>query len=95
LVFRDKYHPQVKKDLRKIDTSVQESIKNLHIPKILDNPYSAEKLIGDLSGIYSYHFKKGNAQYRISYTIDKTEKIVYILMIGKRENFYQILRRRL
>jgi len=57
--------------------------------------YSAEKLIGDLSGIYSYHFKKGNAQYRISYTIDKTEKIVYILMIGKRENFYQILRRRL
>lgn len=94
-MFIDKYHPQVKKDLRKIDNSVQQRIESFHIPKILDSPYRAEKLIDDLSDIYSYHFRKSNTQYRISYTIDKEKKIVYILMIGKRENFYQILRKRL
>jgi len=93
--FMDEYHPQVKKDLKKIDKSVQLEIKDFHIPKILNDPYIADELTGDLAGIRSYHFKKDRVQYRISYIIDETQEIVYILMIGKRESFYDILRRRL
>ena len=93
--FRDEYHPKVKKDLRKIDRSVKSEIRDIHIPKILSNPHVADALTGDLAGIRSYHFKKEKVQYRISYVIDDVEKIIYILMIGKRESFYEILRRRL
>ena len=57
--------------------------------------YATDDLTGDLSGICSYHFKKEKVEYRISYIIDELQKIVYFLMIGKRENFYEILRRRL
>jgi len=93
--FKDEYHPKVKKDLRKIDKSVQSEIKDFHIPEILNNPYIADELKGDLVGIRSYHFKKDKVQYRISYIIDEAQRVVHILMIGKRESFYEILRRRL
>ena len=93
--FRDEYHPQVKKDLKKIDKSGQLEIKDFHIPNILNDPYIGDELTGDLAGIRSYHLKKDRVQYRISYIIDETQEIVNILMIGKRESFYDILRRRL
>jgi addiction module RelE/StbE family toxin len=93
--FRDEYHPQVKKDLKKIDKSFQLEIKDFHISKILKDPYIGDELTGDLAGIRSYHFKKDRVQYRISYIIDETKEIVNILMIGKRESFYDILKRRL
>ena len=93
--FTDKYHPRVKRDLRKIDKSVESEVKDLHIPRILYDPYLADDLTGDLAGIRSYHFKKGKVEYRISYIVDKEQKLVHILMIGKRESFYEILRRRL
>jgi len=93
--FTDEYHPRVKRDLRKIDKAVESEVKDIHIPRILHDPYIADELTGDLAGISSYHFKKGKVQYRISYIVDEEQKIVYILMIGKRESFYEILRRRL
>jgi len=93
--FTDKYHPRVKRDLRKIDKAVESEVKDHHIPRILHDPCLADELTGDLAGIRSYHFKKGKVQYRISYIVDEEQKIVYILMIGKRESFYEILRRRL
>jgi len=93
--FTDEYHPRVKRDLRKIDKSVESEVKDIHIPRILHDPYIAGELTGDLAGISSYHFKKGKVQYRISYIVDEEHKIVYILMIGKRESFYEMLRRRL
>ena len=65
--FKDEYHPKVKKDLRKIDKSVESEVRDLHIPKILSDPHLADDLIGDLTGISSYHFKKAKVEYRISY----------------------------
>ncbi len=94
-MFKDEYHPQVKKDIRRIDKQVQKDIRDIHIPAILKSPFSACKLTGNLAGIYSYHFTKNNVQYRICYTIDEKEKTVHILMIRPRENIYNILRKRI
>jgi len=68
---------------------------DIHLDKILHGPYIHEKLHGDLEGILSYHFRKNKVDYRIAYSIDESKKVVYILMIGKRESFYEILERRL
>ena len=95
LKYKDKYHPQIKKDLKKLDKNIIKVIKEKHIDIILQKPQISEQLSGNLSGIYSYHFKHTGNNYRISYLIDEDEKIVYFLMIGKRENFYKILSRRI
>jgi len=72
--FTDEYHPRVKRDLRKIDKSVESEVKDIHIPRILHDPYVADDLSGDLEGISSYHFKKGKVQYRISYIVDEEKR---------------------
>jgi len=72
--FADEYHPRVKRDLRKIDKSVESEVKDIHIPRILHDPYVVDDLSGNLAGISSYHFKKGKVQYRISYIVDEEKK---------------------
>jgi len=94
-MFKEQYHPAVKKDLRKIDAGVREKIKNEWIPKLLSEPQEGKELTGPLTGIYSYHFKVGKMHYRIAYLIEEDDLILNILMIAKRESFYKILRKRI
>ncbi len=94
-MFKEQYHPAVKKDLRKIDAGVREKIKNEWIPKLLLKPQEGKELTGPLTGIHSYHFKVGKMHYRIAYVIEKDDFILNILMIAKRESFYNILRKRI
>lgn len=93
--YRDEYHPRVKRDLKKLDEGVVREIYDIHLDNILHEPYRGEKLHGDLEGVSSYHFRKNKVDYRIAYSIEEDKKNVYIVMIGKRENFYEILKRRL
>ena len=94
-MYRDAYHPRVKKDLKKLDARIREEIKTTHIPAILSDPSVGQVLVGDLAGIHSYHFKIANQQYRIAYVVSEEQERVFILMIGKRESFYDILKRRM
>lgn len=93
--FKDEYHPKVKKDLKRLERILVEHFFDHHLKSILRNPYGNEKLHGNLEGVYSYHFKKEKVEYRIGYFINEDKKIIYIVMVGKRENFYEILRRRI
>ena len=95
LMYKDLYHPAVKKDLKKIDKNARDDIKETWIPKLLSKPFGGEELTGPLAGIRSYHFSVGRVQYRIAYSINENEHIIKMLMIAKRESFYQILKRRL
>ena len=93
-MYKDEYHPRVKKDLKKIDPPIREKIKNKFIPQILENPDVGLNLVGDLSGVRSYHFAHGKQQYRIAYIVDDNDKIVFIQMVAKRSDFYELLKRR-
>lgn len=93
--YRDEYHPKVKSDIKKLDKSVAREIYDVHIDKILLHPSANENLHGDLEGSLSYHFRKNKVDYRIAYSIDDKRKVVYFLMMAKRENFYELLKRRL
>ncbi len=93
-MYKDIYHPKVKKDLKKIDPPIREQIKNEHIPAILLEPEIGDALVGDLQGVRSYHFKTSGQQFRIAYIIDEGEKIIFVQMIAKRGAFYTLLRKR-
>lgn len=93
--YKDEYHPKVKGDLKKLDKGVVKEIYDIHLENILYEPYRGEKLHGDLEGVLSYHFRKNKVDYRIAYSVEEDKKIIYIVMVGKRENFYEVLKRRL
>ncbi|PIU30822.1 MAG: plasmid stabilization protein [Syntrophobacteraceae bacterium CG07_land_8_20_14_0_80_61_8] len=94
-MFKDRYHPAVKKDLKKLDQAARQDIKAAWIPKLLSDPYCGEELTGILAAIRSFHFKIRGMDYRIAYVVKENEQIIDVLMIGKRESFYQVLKRRL
>ncbi len=70
-MFRDRYHPTVKKDLKKLDSKAQKDIKTEWIPAILTEPYRGEELSGPLQGIRSFHFKIRSTDYRIAYIVSE------------------------
>lgn len=71
-MYSDRYHPQVKKDLKHLDPSLREIIKTQHIPKLLADPIQGELLVGDLNSIRSYHFTFTGQHYRIAYLIEES-----------------------
>jgi len=95
MIYDDKYHPRVKKDLKKFSQRLRNEIKSKRIPAILVNPEIGKLLMGDLAGIWSYHFTFVRQQYRIAYVVDKDNHTIFVLMIGKREHFYSQLKRRI
>ena len=94
-MYDDGYHPQVKKDLKKLDKSLRTKIKDTFIPEILSNPLIYSSLSGALVGIRSFHFSDNRVEYRICYLVNEEANSVFFLMISKRENIYKILKRRL
>ncbi|WP_446011823.1 type II toxin-antitoxin system RelE/ParE family toxin [Candidatus Electrothrix sp.] len=94
-MYEARYHPKIKKDLKKIDPAIRKKIRNAHIPKILSDPGTGETLSGDLSGTFSYHFKIAGQQFRIAYIVDEQTKTVFVQMIAKRGDFYVLLKRRI
>ena len=84
--------PSAKRSLKKLPLQVREDLieatKNLE-----SDPYAGEKLSGPLYFLYSFHFKSGNVEYRVAYTIDHKQKMIMIHFAHTRENFYEKLRR--
>ena len=94
-MYKVEYHPGVKKDLKKIDPPIREKIRSEHIPKILATPEIGEELAGDLKGTRSYHFTVSKQQLRIAYVANEDAKKVFVQMIGKRADFYTLLKKRI
>jgi len=92
--FEEKFHPKIKHDLKALDKSVVNSIKTIHLDKILKDPYSNDRLKGKLSALYSYHFSQNSVAYRIAYKIEN-DTIIFYYMMSKRENFYKNLQKRI
>jgi len=63
------------KDLKKIPPKLQDKARDIFLTVLAEEPFSGEKLIGDLKVNYSYELSYKD---RIVYSIDKKEKIVYV-----------------
>ena len=84
--------PSGKRSLKKLPRKVREDL--LEAATILQaNPVAGERLSGSLHFLYSFHFKSGNIEYRLAYTIDRGQALVIIHFGHTRENFYDKLRR--
>ena len=85
----------VKQDIKKLHPKVASLIQKHYFELIKEDPFQAENLSNEFSGLKSYHFKYSGVDYRIIYQIFESEEIVRVLMIGSRENFYKKLKLRI
>ncbi len=84
--------PSAKKSAKKLPKFVRKEIV-IKSQKLKQNPYLGEKLSSSLHFLYSFHFKVKNVEYRAAYTIDTSQELVIVHLIGSRENFYKKLKR--
>ena len=85
----------VRKDLNALNRGTVKEIQEVHFPRIKKDPRQADSLGYAFKGLYSYHFRHIGTSYRIIYEVYEEEKLVIVLLIGPRGNFYERLRRRL
>lgn len=83
----------VKKDLRKLPRPLQQKMVNFYFSEILKTPSAGLALSGKLAGYLKYVVFYQSSAYRIVYQYN--EKAILIVMVSKREGFYQRLLRRL
>lgn len=91
-MYQIRIMPKAEKFIKKQkEKNLKEKIKNAFL-EIQKNPYIGEKKIGDLAGIYGFDLFYNKTNYEISYKIYEDKNIVVIILIGTRENFYEVLK---
>ncbi len=85
----------VKKDLKSLHPKLAEEIKSYYFKKIRESPHQSFELGYSFKGLRSYHFNFEGTSYRIVYEVFEKDKLVVVILIGTRENFYERLKRRL
>lgn len=94
-MYQIEYYSSVKKDLKKLDRPVLIFLKNEIFPGIKENPYQGKLLHGEFYGLRKYVFSFKGVAYRIAYEIKQDRKVVLLILVSTRENFYKELRRRI
>jgi mRNA interferase RelE/StbE len=92
VTYNPVYLSSFEKDVKKVDPPLKKKIKDA-VYEVLKNPASANELTGELKGFSSYHFKFNRVDYRVAFRIDG--KDIVFIKFGKRENFYDELKRRI
>jgi len=94
-MYELRFHRKVDKELANLPIKVRKKIKYGFFPSLSEKPTIGKVLSGELSGVWKLSFRASNTDYRIAYEINEDSKVVYIIMLGKREGFYERLKRRL
>ena len=86
------FKPKALKEWKKLNYSIKEQfhkklIKRLQNPKVLSDKLSGYDNI--------YKIKLRNSGFRLAYEVKDEEIVVLVLKIGKRDKFYELLRKSL
>lgn len=89
-------HPKVDKELAKLPKELRKGIRDVHLKKISIDPYkNGIPLKGALKGFFKYSIGYEGNQCRLVFEVFEDRSLVVILMAGKREKFYERLKRRI
>ena len=70
-----RFTKQAKKDVEQLSPKLKVKLRDILLEVLARNPYEGKKLLGDLSGSYSYRLTYKD---RIVYSLDEEHRIVYI-----------------
>jgi len=66
---------QAKKDVERLSPKLKKNLRDIVVEVLSHNPYEGKKLLGDLSGSYSYRLTYKD---RILYSLDEKRRIIFI-----------------
>lgn len=66
---------QAKKDVDLLPPKLKDKLRDILLEVIAVDPYEGKKLLGDLSGSYSYRLTYKD---RIVYSLDEARRVIYI-----------------
>lgn len=92
--YRLQFHPALKADLAALPKHLRTAVLYDHFPRLQNHPSEGKPLTGVLGGLYSSAITFPGAQYRIAYRIIETDQVIFVVMVGKRERFYDRLKER-
>lgn len=87
---------QADKECKKRKSQFKEKVMNiLNILRTNPFPSQSERLTGELNFLYSFHFSFRGTAFRLVYSVEEMKKVITVIMIGPRENFYRTLKQKL
>ena len=93
-MYEIKFSPVAEKYFKKLKEKPLKKAYHKALKQIAENPYIGEQKKGDLIEVYGYDVKYNGTNYEIAYTIHEiNNKIVVVILVGTRENFYDELKR--
>jgi len=85
----------VRKDLKRLSKPAAAKIVDFCLPQLSKNPHLGTLLSGDLRGYWKYVFRFQGTSYRIVYQTFEKDKVILVIAIGPRGEFYERLLRRI
>ncbi len=73
--FEIRFTKRAIKDVKQLPPKLKKKLRDILEQTIAINPYDGKKLVGELSGNYSYRLSYKD---RILYSIDEEHRIIYI-----------------
>ena len=92
-MFRREITPAGERSLKKLSLDARRALLDASVVLEQDPFRAGEKLHGQLSFLFSFHFKHDNVKYRMAYTINVEQKLILIHFVGMRGGFYERLLR--
>ncbi len=80
------------RQIKKFDPQIRKIVKK-KVDKLGENPHQYSFLSGPLSPLRKMDISTFSGQYRVAFSIDEREKMIGIIFVGPRENFYKELQR--
>lgn len=93
-MYEIRFTPAAEKYFKKLKELKLKDAYQKALQAISQDPYVGEKKRGDLNGVYGYDVRYAGVNYEIAYTIyEQNGQLIVVLLAGKRENFYEQLKR--
>ncbi len=83
---------KAKKQYKNFDQHIQKKIKH-NLQQLEENPHKCFTLTGKYADLRYIKITHKGVDYRVVYDISEDEKVVLVIFLGNRENFYKELRR--
>jgi len=80
------------RQIKRFDSQIRKIIKE-KVDKLIEDPHQHPFLSGSLSSLRKMNVSTSSGQYRVAFSIDEKERIIGIIFVGSRENFYKELQR--
>ncbi|MCK4267197.1 MAG: type II toxin-antitoxin system RelE/ParE family toxin [Actinomycetia bacterium] len=70
-----RFTKQAKKDVDSLSPKLKQKLRDILVNTVVDNPYAGKKLMGDLSGSFSFRLTHKD---HLVYSLDEKAKIIYV-----------------